>query len=59
MATHDDYVECAECGHPLERHTPSGCDIEGCICREGWTQQAIQTQRKAIGLPASFRSYDY
>lgn len=53
------YVECAECGHPLERHTMAGCDLEGCSCAAKWSYRRISEQRRAAGLPVSFERWKF
>ena len=55
------YVECSECGHPLERHSIKGCDwqTDGCTCRARWTVREIQAQRREAGLPVKFKSWNY
>lgn len=57
----DDYVECAECGHPLERHDLRGCDqqVEGCTCTRRWTVRQIQAIRREEGLPGHFNPWEY
>jgi hypothetical protein len=57
----NDYVECAECGHPLERHTMKGCDsqAEGCPCREAWSYRRISEERRTAGLPVSFERWKF
>ena len=56
----DNYVECAECGHPLERHTPQGCDsIAGCDCPTRWTVREVERARRHAGLPGRFHPYDH
>jgi hypothetical protein len=53
----NDYVECNECGHPLERHTTKGCDH--CECGTSWTVKEIQQARKDAGLPVKFKAYNF
>lgn len=59
--TGDDYVECDECGHPLERHTTAGCDAVGgeCPCRARWTVREIGEARRAAGLTVKFKPHNY
>lgn len=58
------YVECTECGHPLERHGLAGCeamdgidrnDPDGCSCTTRWTVKAIMAIRRDHGLPGNWR----
>lgn len=53
------YVECAECGHPLEQHGLKGCNwqSDGCGCATRWTVKEIMAQRRAVGLPGTFHSW--
>jgi len=53
------YVECSECGHPLERHGLGGCDGEECPCRVRWTVREIQEARRAEGLPIKYKAWNY
>lgn len=55
------YIECTECGHPLERHGLQGCDwqADGCSCTARWTKHEIRAQRKAAGLPQNFKAHDF
>lgn len=49
------YVECTECGHPIENHTAgNGCAELGgeCPCTENWTRAEVAQVRKREGLPA-------
>jgi hypothetical protein len=58
QAQEDGYVECAECGHPVEQHDTGGCDP----CRQGgvslclvkWTKTEIRNLRRREGLPAAY-----
>jgi len=48
----DGYVECTECGHPVERHGSEGCwQIKDCTCTVSWTQREIEDLRQREGLP--------
>jgi hypothetical protein len=54
----NNYVECTECGHPIEEHGLGGCEVnrdERCPCLVKWTKAAIRECRVAVGLPASYR----
>jgi hypothetical protein len=55
QAEEDGFVECSECGHPIEQHDPKGCRLAGdeCTCTEKWTQLQIRAARESYGLPAS------
>lgn len=57
----DDYIECTECGHPLERHTTHGCDwqADGCGCTAQWTRHEVTQQRRAAGLVGVFKSHEF
>jgi RNA polymerase-binding transcription factor DksA len=49
------YVECSECGHPIERHDLDGCQAaEWCACKVRWTKMAIVKARRRIGLPGRY-----
>lgn len=54
-AQEDGYVECTECGHPIEQHSTQAC--LGCTCSVRWTKQEIIKVRKANGLPAKWSRY--
>ncbi len=60
-ADHTAYVECSECGHPLERHTIYGCEalVEPCGCTASWSIKRISEQRRAAGLPVSFERWKF
>jgi hypothetical protein len=49
------YVECSECGHPIEKHDTHGCpwsfDDYRCPCTEKLTIIEINVIRKDYGLP--------
>jgi hypothetical protein len=49
QAREDGYVECGECGHPIEQHDTDGCDIG---CTERWSRAEIRRVRLREGLPA-------
>jgi len=52
-----DYVECTECGHPIESHDRKGCLELGagaCNCPEGFTTEQIRAIRKQEGKPAKY-----
>lgn len=54
----NNYVECTECGHPIEEHGLGGCEVdrdERCSCPTRWTKAQIREARVADGLPASYR----
>lgn len=53
----DDYVECHECGHALERHArTTGCTgADGCACPERPTLLEIGDARRRAGLPRRWR----
>jgi hypothetical protein len=57
----NDYITCEECGHPLERHSMKGCDMqsEGCTCTEAWSYKRIGQERRAAGLPVSFERWKF
>jgi hypothetical protein len=48
----DGYVECDECGHAIETHTPKGCSR--CPCVERWTRDKIRAARREAGLVSHF-----
>lgn len=62
QAQEDGYVECSECGHPVEQHDTEGCGV----CRTGaellgtlncpttWTKAEIRDLRRREGLPAAY-----
>jgi len=60
QTTRDDlaigYVECAECGHPIETH-PKGCasQVDGCPCTETFTQADVRRLRRSAGLPVRWK----
>jgi hypothetical protein len=51
---HTDYVQCEECGCPVEGHDRNGCRNLGgeCACRVPWTAAEIKAARREAGLPA-------
>lgn len=53
-----DYVQCEECGCPIEGHDRNGCHNLGgeCACRVQWTTAEIRKARKEAGLPARWLS---
>jgi hypothetical protein len=57
-ADHNDYVQCEECGCPVEGHGRNGCTNLGgeCPCRVPWTAAEIRTARREAGLPARWLS---
>lgn len=57
----NDYIECAECGHPLERHSTAGCDFqdEGCTCRDRWTVREVERLRREAGLTVKFKRWEH
>lgn len=57
-----DYIDCTECGHPIEDHRPDGChtlddrdDADPCTCTARWTIKAIQAFRRSYSLPGEWR----
>jgi len=46
-----DYVECSECGCPVEVHRMVGCTNVGCSCGITWTKTEIRNYRRTQGLP--------
>lgn len=49
------YVECAECGHPIEQHDTDGCQaVDGCRCPVRLTKTEIVSIRRRYGLPGRF-----
>jgi hypothetical protein len=48
----DGYIECDECGHPVEAHVGGCNEVDGCLCSQRWTVRAIQAIRMREGLPA-------
>jgi hypothetical protein len=55
QAQEDGYVECSECGHPVEQHDVDGCDVcqtGGTNCPTKWTKAQIRDLRRREGLPA-------
>ena len=57
------YVECSECGHPVEQHDPDSCDVcrtgvellgGTSLCPTTWTTAQIMALRLREGLPASY-----
>lgn len=58
----DDYVECDECGHPIERHDTTGCHTlpdEACTCPVRFTRDDIRRLRREAGLPTTFNPRDF
>ncbi len=51
----DGYVECAECGAPVEDHDRDGYPDLGCTV--SWTKRAIGDLRQAEGLPRTYHRY--
>lgn len=49
----DHYIECSECGHPIERHI-EGCDMEGCSCTERWDVPGVSYVRRKAGLAGTW-----
>lgn len=48
----DGYVECDECGHPIETHDTAGChEVDGCPCPVTLTAREIADIRVREGLP--------
>ena len=57
QAQADGYVECSECGHPIERHTGDGCAVcvdAGQPCPAVWSTGDVQTYRRSLGLPGKW-----
>lgn len=58
QAQEDGYVECSECGHPVEQHDTKGCELcrDGGIsnCPTAWTKAQIRGLRRREGLPARY-----
>lgn len=52
-ARDDGYVECTECGHPIEQHGTEGCTV--CFCGVVWTVAEIKRTRRREGLPGEWR----
>lgn len=54
----DGYVECDECGHPLEDHGAAGCQalpkVEPCSCPVRITAREIEDIRAREGLPRKY-----
>lgn len=58
----NDYVECVECGHPLESHRRTGCEAPGdarCGCPTRWTVREVEAARAREGLPRRWNRVDY
>jgi len=59
----DGYVECDDCGHPIEEHDRNGCtytfDEHHCGCEQKWTQREIRECRRRHGLPARWNPNVY
>jgi len=59
QAQQDGYVECSDCGHPLEySHNTRGCETcrgdGGVNCPTRWTKAQIRAVRRREGLPAAY-----
>ncbi len=63
QAQEDGYVECSECGHPVEQHDIEGCDVcrtaveylgGTSLCPTRWTKTQIMDLRRREGLPANY-----
>lgn len=55
-AQEDGYVECSECGAPIEQHDVSGFDDgSGKTCTTGWSTCEIENYRQACGLPRKWK----
>lgn len=54
------YVECDECGCPIEQHDTTGCRSgnEGCTCGVTWTRDEIRRVRKSEGLSATYKKME-
>lgn len=54
------YVECAECGHPIEQTGADGecVAVPGCPCPIRWSTAAIKAARQRVGLPARYSLSD-
>lgn len=47
-------VECSECGHVIESHDTTGCDLcDACPAR--WTVAQIKAYRRSLALPGEWR----
>ena len=57
------YVECDNCGHPVENHDTKGCTYEfdgiPCGCAMRWTLKEIRAVRKLNGLPARWSRSEF
>lgn len=56
------YIDCTECGHPVESHSPDGCRAGyggPCGCSARWTIKAIKALRRRHGLPGEWRGKEY
>ncbi len=56
QAQQDGYIECSECGHPIEQHDKKGCVVcrdagAPSPCTETWTKTEIRNRRIWDGLP--------
>ena len=56
------YVDCTECGDPVEGHDREGChahdgrtDADPCNCPARWTVKEIMALRRSYGLPGEWR----
>jgi len=48
----DGYVECDECGHPIEAHDMTGChEVDGCPCPVTFATREVEDIRVREGLP--------
>lgn len=54
----DHYVECDECGDPIEIHGPKGCTRRfadaACTCPAAFTRADVTRLRREAGLPAKY-----
>ena len=63
QAHEDGYVECGECGHPIEEHGLKGCETcagfdEPGGCAERWTKADIRRRRRELGLPGAYSNLE-
>lgn len=50
-AQENGYVECGECGAPIEQHNKNGSTLPDSTCKEKWTKKEIVRVRIREGLP--------
>ncbi len=49
------YVQCEECGRPIEAHTSKGLED----CPERWTHAEVVQIRKMRGLPGKYNRLEW